>query len=307
MATDWRIMPRRMTTQTAHQQAIKITWMSFALNVGLTIIKWAAGIWGHSFALIADAIESTNDIFASGAVLIGLNYSKKPPDDNHPYGHGKAESLVTFVVVGFLVASATLIAIQSIHNIRTPHEGPKAFTLAVLVGVIVVKTLFYKLLNKTSTETGSHVLSAEAWHHASDAITSAAAFIGISIALVMGPAYAAADDWAALLAAGFILYNSYLIFRPALGEMMDEHVYHAHVDRIRAVSLGVDGVKGIEKCWMRKSGMHFYVDIHAEVDPAISVEQGHGISHALKDAIQSDMPEIKNVLVHVEPFRDTKS
>ncbi len=297
-------MPRRMTPQSAHQHAIQITWLSFFLNIGLTIIKWTAGVFGHSFALIADAIESTNDIFASGAVIIGLSYSKKPPDDNHPYGHGKAESLVTFIVVGFLVASATLIAIQSIHNIRTPHASPKAFTLAVLIGVVVVKTLFYKLLNKTSAQIGSHVLSAEAWHHASDAITSAVAFVGILISLVMGPQYAAADDWAALLAAGFILYNSYLIFRPALGEMMDEHVYHAHVDRIREVSATVEGVKGIEKCWMRKSGMHFYVDIHAEVDPMISVAKGHGISHALKDAIRADMPEIKNVLVHIEPFQD---
>lgn len=284
-----------------YRTAERITLISLLVNILLTLVKWGAGVLGHSFALVADAIESTNDIFASILVLVGFKYSQKPPDENHPYGHGKAEILVTFLAVGFLVASATLIAYESISNIRHPHPVPKPFTLWVLAGVVIIKAVFSKIVFDKSAHTGSTVLKAEAWHHKSDALTSLAAFIGISIALWLGPEYAAADDWAALVAAGFILYNSYLIFRPALGEMMDEHNYDDLILRIRNVSKKVEGVIDTEKCLVRKAGMSYFVDLHAEVDPQLSVMEGHRISHCLKDAIQAEIPEIQDVLIHIEP------
>lgn len=234
-------------------------------------------------------------------VLVGIRYANRPPDDNHPYGHGRAEPLITFLVVGFLVASATIIAYESIENIQTPHEAPKSFTLYVLGGIILLKELFYRIVVFQSKKTHSSSLRADAWHHRSDAITSLLAFIGISIALIFGPGYETADDWAALLASIFILVNAYLILRPALGEIMDEQLYDDLIDEIRSVAKEVDGVVATEKCLVRKTGMTYHVDLHAIVSANISVAEGHHISHILKDTILYKIPEIADILIHIEP------
>jgi cation diffusion facilitator family transporter len=289
------------TEITDSQKAIKTTFWSLIGNIGLAIVKWTTGYLGNSYALIADAIESTTDIFSSLLVLFGLKYSSKPADENHPYGYGRAEPLITFLVVGFLITSATVIAYESIQKIRTPHELPKPYTLIVLGLVIIIKEVFYRIVANKSKETKSSTLQAEAWHHRSDAITSLAAFIGISIALILGKGYEAADDWAALLASFIILYNSYLIFRPALGEIMDEHLYDDLVEEIRQISIKVEGVINTEKCHVRKTGIKFHVDLHAIVDSTISVKAGHEIAHRLKDKLKGEITQLADVLIHIEP------
>lgn len=286
---------------TNQKTAVRATWFSIAGNTLLAIIKGLAGIFGNSYALIADAIESTADIFSSFLVLFGLKYSNKPADENHPYGHGRAEPLITFLVVGFLITSATIIAYESIQNIGTPHGLPKPWTLIILGVIIVWKELSFRLVMKKSIETHSSALRADAWHHRSDAITSIAAFIGISVALIMGKGYETADDWAALFASVFILYNSYLIFRPALGEIMDENLFEDLIQQIRDVAIKVPGVAGTEKCYIRKAGMQYHVDLHAFVSANISVRQGHDISHALKDTLLKELPQLNNILIHIEP------
>ena len=283
------------------QTAIKATYFSIIGNTSLAIIKGLAGFFGNSYALIADAIESTTDIFASFLVLFGIKYSNKPADKNHPYGHGRAEPLITFLVVGFLITSATIIAYESIINIGTPHELPKPWTLIVLGAIIIWKEYSFRIVMKRSIQTNSSSLRADAWHHRSDAITSVAAFLGISIALILGNGYESADDWAALFASGFILYNSYQIFRPALGEIMDEHLYDDLIEQIRIVSLQVDGIIDTEKCFIRKAGMQYHVDLHAIVDSNSTVKEGHDLAHKLKDTLREDIPELGNVLIHVEP------
>jgi cation diffusion facilitator family transporter len=286
---------------TNEQKAIKATYFSIFGNASLAIVKGLAGFFGNSYALIADAIESTTDIFGSLLVLFGLKYASRPADKNHPYGHGRIEPLITFLVVGFLIFSAIIIAYESIKNIQTPHELPKSWTLYVLGAIILWKEISYRLVLKKSKETNSSSLKADAWHHRSDAITSVAAFIGISIALFIGKGYETADDWAALFASGFILYNCYLIFRPALGEIMDEHVYDDLLEEIKQVSQTVEGVKGTEKCFIRKSGMKYHVDLHALVDAEISVKKGHDIAHDLKDTLRKEIPQLGHVLIHIEP------
>ena len=291
-----------MSKDLANQQtAINATYFSLIGNASLALIKGLAGFFGNSYALIADAIESTTDIFSSFLVLFGIKYSNKPADENHPYGHGRAEPLITFIVVGFLITSATIIAYESILNIKTPHDLPKAWTLIVLGIIIIWKEISFQLVMKKSIETNSSSLKADAWHHRSDAITSVAAFIGIAIALFLGKGYESADDWAALFASGFILYNSYLIFRPALGEIMDEHLYDDLVEEIRTVSHQVKGVIDTEKCFIRKAGMKYHVDLHAIVDATISVKEGHDISHRLKDTLREEIPQLGHVLIHIEP------
>lgn len=283
--------------------ALRTSVFSIVGNILFAIIKFLAGIFGNSYALIADAIESTADVFSSVLVWAGLKYSTRPPDENHPYGHGRFETLSTFAVIGFLVVSATVIAYESIQNIKTPHEGPKVFTLYVLGGIILFKELSFQYVIRKSKQTNSSSLKADAWHHRSDAITSVMAFIGIAFAIFLGEGYEAADDVAALLASGIIIFNAYKIFKPVLSEISDEQIYDDLIRKIREIAITVPGVIDTEKCHVRKMGMDYYVDLHMIVDGTVSVIEGHKIAHDLKDEIQRKIPQVADVLVHTEPDR----
>ncbi len=288
------------------QKALRTVWFSIAGNAVLALLKGLTGFFGHSYALIADAIESLTDIFSSLLVVFGIKYASRPADENHPYGHGRAEPLITFLVVAFLLVSAGIIAHDSIQNIRTPHALPQPYTLVILGAIIVWKELSYRLVIRRSRETHSSSLKADAWHHRSDAITSLAAFAGIAVALVMGKGYEAADDWAALLASFFIVYNAYLIFRPALGEIMDEHVYDDIIREIREAAQQVPGIQGTEKCFIRKAGMKYHVDLHALVDGNLPVRDGHHLAHLLKDHLHASIPVLGHILIHIEPAEEVQ-
>lgn len=282
-------------------EAIRTICFSIVGNTFLALLKGFAGVFGNSYALIADAIESTTDVFSSLMVLLGMRYIARPANHRYPYGHGRLEPLFTFAVVGFLILAAATIAYESVQHIQTPHKTPAPFTLFVLMAVIAIKEFSYQYVKKKSTELNSTVLSADAWHHRSDALTSLAAFIGISVALFMGEGYETADDWAALVASAIIVFNAYMIFRPALGELLDEQLHDKLVDQVREVATRVEGIVGTEKCFIRKGGMTYQIDLHLIVNGDISVREGHEISHKLKSQIQYELPEIANVLIHVEP------
>ncbi len=284
------------------REAIKTSYLSIIGNTLMAIVKGLAGIFGHSYALIADAIESTTDVFSSLLVLLGIRYAAKPADENHPYGHGRAEPLITFAVVGFLLISATVIAYESIEHIQAPNKQlPKPYTLIVLGAIVIIKEIFYQVVSHRGKKTNSTALQADAWHHRSDAVTSLVAFIGISVALIMGKGYENADDYAALIASVIILYNAYKILRPALGEAMDEHMYDELIGEIRKITEEVEEVHKTEKCFVRKTGMTYYVDLHIVVEATITVKEGHEIAHLVKDELLKNLPEIANVLIHVEP------
>ena len=271
------------------------------VNLILALVKGLAGLFGNSFALIADAIESLADVFTSIIVWLGLKAASKAPDEDHPYGHGRAEPLAGIVVAVSLIAAAILIAIESIHLIMTPHKTPKAYTLIILIVVIVVKELMFRYVEKTANDIGSTAVKGDAWHHRSDAITSFTAAIGITIALIGGEGYESADDWAALIAAVLIVYNAVHIFQPAFHEVMDKAVSDDLLEEIRTLAAQVEGVMEVEKCFVRKSGFEYFVDIHIVVDGNLSVREGHKIGHDVKDFIMQHKPLIYNVLTHVEP------
>lgn len=287
--------------QKAEDKATKASILSIIGSFVLIFVKASAGILGNSYALIADAIESATDVLASFLVFLGIRYAKRPADQNHPYGHGRIEPLITFIVVGIMIVSACLIAYQAIQNIQTPHDSPKPFTLIVLGVVIAWKEIAFQIIYKKGKEINSTVLIAEAWHNRSDAISSVAAFIGISIAVIMGNKYAAADDWAALFSSLFILYNCYHIFRPALGEIMDEDVYHDLENDIRKIAAKNPDIVNTEKCKIRKAGFKFFIELHVVVDANITVKEGHDIAHTLKDTLMEKIPTIGDVLIHIEP------
>jgi cation diffusion facilitator family transporter len=278
--------------------------ISLGLNGGLAVVKLVCGIAGNSYALVADAIESLGDIFSSAIVWSGLVIASKPADANHPYGHGKAEPLAALLVALMLVAAAATIATQAIHEIHTPHQTPATYTLFVLLGVVVVKEAMYRYEDHAGRLCGSMAVAVDAWHHRSDAITSAAAAIGITIALVGGPGYEPADDWAALAACGIIIVNAVHFVRTAVGELMDASPEAALIESIQAASLKVEGALFVEKVLVRKMGPQMYVDLHLEVDPDLPVREAHRIAHRVKDSIMADCREVADVLVHVEPGID---
>lgn len=285
----------------------RTTRIGIAISVVLAIVKAVGGILGNSYALIADAIESTVDIITSGLLLVGLRWSAKPADDNHPYGHGKAEALVAIGISLALCGAAVVIAIESIHNISVPHESPKAFTLIILVLVILTKEILARYVNKTGEELGSGAVKADAFHHRSDAITSAAAFIGIGIGLIGGPGYEMADDWAALFAALIIVINAYKIARPAVGELLDEELDTELNQAIRKTAATVPGVIHVEKCHTRKMGIMAHADMHIWVNENLSVAQGHRIAHTVKDTVREKHPRLADVHIHIEPASEQNS
>lgn len=274
------------------------------VNGVLAAVKIVSGVLGHSYALIADGIESTTDIISSLVVWSGLRIAAAPPDADHPYGHGKADPLAGAVVALALFAAAIAIAIESVREILTPHQVPAPFTLAVLAGVILVKEVLFRYVRVAGTSLRSAALEGEAWHHRSDAMTSAAAFVGIAIALAAGPGYEDADDWAALVACGVIAANGWRILRRSIAEVMDEAPPRDIQDAVRAVAGAVGGVAEVEKCRVRKSGSKLLVDIHIVVDRDLPVWRGHEIAHAVKDALRKDPRlQVLDALVHVEPTR----
>jgi len=267
----------------------------------LAAVKIVSGIAGNSYALIADGIESMMDIVSSLAVLGSLRVAAQPPNEKYPYGYGKVEPLAALVVAVALFAAAVGIAIQSVREILVPHHSPAAFTLVVLVGVVAAKEAMFRFLNKTGMDVGSTAVQADAWHHRSDALTSLSAFIGISVALLGGEGYEAADDWAALFACLMIAYNGIRLLRSGLRDVLDAAGPRELEERIRATGSEVEGVQAIEKCRVRKSGLMHFVDIHVVVDGEVTVSRGHEIAHEVKDALLGGDLKILDVVVHIEP------
>ena len=281
---------------------IRSAQLGMLVNAVLAIVKLVAGILGNTYALVADAVESTADIFASLVVWGGLRMASRDPDEEHPFGYGKAESLAAAVVSIMLLGAAVGIGIEAVREIRTPHKTPAPWTLLVIVGVLVVKFILFRRTAALGAEARSTAVSADAWHHASDAITSAAAFVGISIALWGGPGWEEADDWAALFASCIIFYNGILLVQPALHDLMDGMPGEDIVEPVRHAAARVDGVMAVEKLTARKAGLVYYVDIHVQANPAMTLHDAHELSGAVKSAIRSAAPQVRGVLVHMEPY-----
>ncbi len=296
--------PHLQASRRANASA-RLVLRGIALNALLAVVKFAAGVFGHTYALIADAAESMLDILTSTLVWAGFCVAAQPPDANHPYGHGKAEPLAGLAVASIIFLMAGWVAKHALHEIATPHQGPAWWTLLVLAAVIGAKTWFSRRMDVAGEEVGSTTLGIEAMHHWSDAMTSGAAFIGICIALWGGKGWEPADDWAALFACVIIAFNGFRMFIKALGDVMDTAVSKNFENEVRSLALAVPGVEGLDKVRMRKSGLSHLVDIQVRVDGRLTVREGHDIAHAVKDAlIASAAHGISDVTVHIEPARE---
>ncbi|MBI5217057.1 MAG: cation transporter [Ignavibacteriae bacterium] len=292
-----------MTKSISHpaEKGMKTSVIGILVNAVLAAVKGITGIFGNSYALVADAIESSLDVFSSAIVWGGLKISTLPADADHPYGHGKAEPLAGALVSIGLLAGAVIIIIQSVHEIITPHHAPEPFTLIVLVAVILTKEILFRFVIRVGKEVNSTAVKGDAWHHRSDAITSAAAAVGISLALVGGEGYESADDYAALFVSVIIAINAFRIFRPALNEIMDAAPQPEIENSVREIAGKVEGVMWLEKCNVRKMGFDFFVDLHVTVDATITVHEGHEVARRVKSAVCKSNARILDVLVHIEP------
>lgn len=283
-------------------KAIRTTQLGIAVSVILVVVKAAGGHFGHSYALIADATETAADILSSFLLWLGLKYSLKPADARHPYGHGKAEPLAAIVISLFLIGAAVWIGYNAIRFIQTPHEGPELFTLWILIAVIFIKESLYRYVLRVGRELNSQAVKADAFHHRSDAITSAAAFVGILIAIIGGKGYEGADDWAAIIAAVLIVYNAFNILKPAFDEIMDTAPSGEIINKVRESARSVKDVVEVEKCYVRKMGLDYFIDLHILVDADITVSAGHTIAHMVKDKLMNSNSQIKGAIIHVEPY-----
>ena len=291
-------------TQRRANDSAQLVLRGIGLNAVLAMVKLAGGIFGHTYALIADAAESFLDILSSTLVWAGFRVAARPPDANHPYGHGKAEPLAGLSVAVFVFLMAGWLAVHAVREIMIPHRGPEWWTLVLLAAVILAKVAFSRRMGRAGAEVGSTALNIEALHHWSDALTSGAAFVGISIALWGGPGWETADDWAALFACVIIAVNGYSMFRRAIGDVMDAAAPANFEHEVRILALAVPGVQALDKVRVRKSGLSYLVDIQVRVDGNLSVRAGHDIAHAVKDALlASTVHAISDVTVHIEPMK----
>ncbi len=284
------------------REGIGAARLGILTNLLLAIIKGIAGVLGNSYALIADAVESLADIAGGLVVWSGLAVAAREADDDHPYGHGKAEPLATAAVAILLFAAAAGITIEAVRELRIPHEAPAPFTLLVLIGVVLAKeTLFRRVLLAADSDASGAVF-ADAWHHRSDAITSGAAFLGISAALIGGPGWEWCDEAAAIIASGVITFNAIRIIRPALHELMDGAPGDSFLTAVSEAALATPGVHHIEKLRARRVGLQFDVDLHVQADPQLTLHDAHILSGIVKSRIRDSVPDVCHVLVHMEPF-----
>jgi cation diffusion facilitator family transporter len=282
-------------------QSTQAVLMGLFANLTLALIKITAGIVGHTYALIADGIESTLDVFSSIVVLSGLKIGAKPPDKDHPFGHGKAESLAAMIVAIALICAAAFIGIQAFKEIKSPTQHPATFTLFVLLGVIICKEFLFHRLIKVGKQAHSLSVQVDAWHHRTDAITSIAAFVGIALAVFGGEHFRGADNWAALIASVIIAFNGLTLLNMAVQEIMDAAPDPTITSAIRLMALSVDGVQGIEKCRVRKSGTHYFVELHVEVDGNMTVSESHYLGHKVKDKLIASPLPLADIVIHIEP------
>lgn len=291
--------PTAVTTVDAAQRLVLV---GAAANVALSSLKIIAGFLGHSYALVADGMESTLDVASSLVIWFGLKYATKQPDRDHPYGHGKAEPFSGLIVSATLTGAAVVLAVLSVQEIFKGHREPPAWwTLWVLGAVIAVKAVLFRRVAAAGDELGSGAVRADAWHHRADAVSSGAAFLGILASRTGGPRWVSADAWAALFACAIIGYNGYRLLVPAVSEIMDAAPDPEIAERIRAAAGTVEGVDMVETTRVRKMGLEFYVDLHVGVDGLLTVAAGHEIAHRVKDAVRAADRRVADVLVHVEP------
>jgi cation diffusion facilitator family transporter len=285
-----------------YRQGRRAASWGLAVSLLLAVAKLAGGWFGHSVALLVDAIHSFGDALLSGVVWAALHWSQQPPDREHPYGHTRAEAVAALSISLLLALSSLAAGWQSLQALLAPWpQTPAALTLAVAAGSFALNEALYQYNSRVAQGTGSRALQATAWDQRLDALTSLVILAALLLDRWGGPSWRAADPLAGLAVSAVILAVGCRLFRSTVDELMDAQAEPRVVELVRREALGVAGVRGVEKLLVRKTGIEFLVDIHLEVDPEATVRAGHAVGHAVKDHLMRMLPPIKGVLVHIEP------
>jgi cation diffusion facilitator family transporter len=288
-----------------YRSAIRAALLGLAVNLLLGIVKLVGGVVGRSFALISDAINSLGDSLTSIVVVVALWYSQRPADEEHPYGHTRAEAVAASNVALLIIVSALFVGWEAITRFARDHDIPPAWTLWIAGTNVVIKEVLYRYKVSVGKRTGSASIVANAWDHRSDALCSLAVLIGLGIVRWGGPEYIWADEAAALVVVAAIFWSGGKLFRTSTSELLDRQADPELVGRVREVAAGISGVRAVEKLIVRKTGMEYLADIHIQVDAKLSVEEGHRIGHLVKDHLIQEFDSLRDVLVHLEPFPHT--
>jgi cation diffusion facilitator family transporter len=285
----------RSFEKTARRAAIA----SIAISVALSSVKIVVGLAAHSVALVSDGFESAADILMSGLVLFGLWVAAKPADDDHPYGHGRFEILTGLAIGAVLAIAGAGISWRALAE-RNDQHTPAGFAVWPLIGAIVLKAILWTTKMRIGKRSGSMALSADAWNDAVDMCSGIVALIAVGLAIFL-PGMTAADHWGGFAVGLFVIFFGLSVVRETALQLMDTMPEGKQMDEIRTVAMRVPGTLGIEKCFARKTGLRYHVDLHLEVDPELTVRASHDIATAVRIAIKNDVDWVEDVLVHVEP------
>lgn len=285
-----------------YREAMRAAALGLAVNSGLAAAKLAGGLLGDSFALLADGVNSLGDMVSSSVVLFALWFAQRPADKEHPYGHTRAEAIAAGYVALLVLVSALGLGWEALGRFRHVHVPPPAWTLCLAAVNVVVKEALYRYKVRVGRRLSSSALIASAWDHRGDALCSLAVLLGLAAVRLGGPSLAWADAAAALVVVVVIVASSLSLVRSSAIELMDVQADDATLAAVRAEALAVPEVRDVETLWLRKTGLEYLVDIHVQVDPDLSIADGHRIGHRVKDHLLARFPALRNVLVHLEPY-----
>ena len=289
------------TLDSIYRSAFRAALLGLSVNLSLGVIKLLGGLIGHSFALISDAVNSFGDVFASLVVLLALYVARRPADAEHPYGHTRAEAIAGANVALLIILSALYVGWEAVQRFGLRHTLPPVWTLWIAGANVLIKEWLYQYKYRVGRRTGSVALIANAWDHRSDAFCSLSVLVGLSFVRWGGPDWIWADELAALVVVAAITGTGIALFHKSTSELMDVQAEAEFVNRVRQSARDVSGVEAVEKLWVRKSGLEYFVDIHIEVDENLTVAEGHRIGHDVKDGLLHQFPVLRDVLVHLEP------
>ena len=286
--------------------ATKVSLVSMITNVILTTLKLAAGLIAHSGAMISDAVHSASDIFSGLIVMIGVRISSRAPDESHPYGHERFECVAALLLSGILALVGGTIGLNAIKDIVSGRaqsmEAPGLLALIAAAVSIVTKESLFWYTRGYAKRYRSTALHAEAWHQRSDALSSIGALIGIAGARMGVPVM---EPIASVIIAAFILRVAVRIFKDATDQMVDHSCGEELETAFRTTALEVPGVRGVELLRTRMFGNRVYVDLEIGADPELTLAAAHGIAEQVHDAIEQTYPEVKHIMVHVNPAKET--
>lgn len=294
-------MTRDTTKASLYREVGGAALLGLLVNLALGLVKLVGGLVASSFALISDAVNSLGDVLASGVLVFALRLAQRPPDAEHPYGHTRAEAIAASNIALLVIVSALWVGWEALGRIAVRHPIPPGWTLGIAAANILIKEALYRYNMRIGRRTGSAALIANAWDHRSDALCSLAVLVGLGVVYGGGPRYIWADEAAALVVVAAILWSASRVFRDSASELMDVQAAEDLVRRIGAEARAVSQVRGVETLWVRKSGLEYFADIHIEVDPLLTVAEGHRIGHLVKDRLLAEFPSLRDVLVHLEP------